>query len=205
MSTPFQNIVYGYLDPRDGNLRYVGKSSVGMTRPNNIACHRHGYCGNWIKHLAIRGLKPCVVVLEALSSEASDADLNEAEIRQIALARANGSRLTNLTEGGDGGIVCDDFVNRVRSGRGPWTDGQKRKSSEAQKARLARMSPEERSAISRKGRDSAVATMTGRGYRHSPETLAKIATGQRRYQASLPQEVRRSRSPAIRVQQAGVR
>jgi hypothetical protein len=185
MSTPLKNIVYGYLDPRDGSLRYVGKSAVGMRRPNNLACHRHGYCGNWIKNLATNGLQPIVVVLDALGDDAVDADLNEAEKRQIALARVAGAKLTNLTNGGDGGIVCDDFVRRVQKARGPWTDEQRRKSSATNKARLSLLSSEEKSAISRKGRASAVATMTARNYRHSSKTLEKIADGQRRYQARV--------------------
>ncbi len=42
MSTPALNIIYGYLDPRDGQLRYVGKSSVGMKRPRQMRLARWG-------------------------------------------------------------------------------------------------------------------------------------------------------------------
>lgn len=96
------HIVYGYADTRaPKELRYVGKSSTGMNRPRQFGSHGHR-CGNWIKSLAAEGLKPKVLVLDALSHDASDEDLNFAERSAIAKYRRLGCDLTNLTDGGDG-------------------------------------------------------------------------------------------------------
>jgi hypothetical protein len=95
------HIVYGYADPRDGALRYVGKSSTGLARPKQFGSHGHR-CGNWIKQLASQGMRPKILVLDALSPDASSDDLNFAEVSAISKYRRLGCDLTNLTDGGDG-------------------------------------------------------------------------------------------------------
>jgi hypothetical protein len=50
MNAP-KNIIYGYIDPRNGHLRYVGQSSSGMKRPKAFKEHRHGRVQNLIKNL----------------------------------------------------------------------------------------------------------------------------------------------------------
>ena len=97
-------IVYGLCDPRDGALRYIGKSEYGG---NRYSQHLYAVISNrektrkarWIRGLLLRGLKPEFVTLEVCACRD---DLVLAERRHIAEARARGERLTNLTDGGDG-------------------------------------------------------------------------------------------------------
>ena len=137
------NIVYGYADPRDGALRYVGKSSSGMTRPSQFGSHSHR-CGNWIKSLAADGIKPKILVLDALSLEASAEELNFAERSAIAKYRRIGCDLTNLTDGGDGPM------------------------------RGRKHTAEARAAISAANRESMKGNTNFLGRKHTPETIEKM-------------------------------
>lgn len=102
--------IYGFVDPRTIELRYVGKSSRGMDEPHNHICNaRRGATGcprlyHWIRKLLRQGVAPAVFELEALSDDVTDATLDVHEVAWIAYARANGARLTNLTDGGGGGL-----------------------------------------------------------------------------------------------------
>jgi hypothetical protein len=97
-------LIYGLIDPRDGQLRYVGKTARGLARP-----YEHGrvsilrkdgtYKGNWIRQLHAEGLTYEVEVLEEHESPET---LVDAEQFYIAYFRGLGCRLTNLTDGGEG-------------------------------------------------------------------------------------------------------
>jgi len=98
-------LIYGLIDPRSGQLRYVGKSEHGLHRPNShrypsvLAQDRNVHKVNWIRCLETAGLRYEVVVLEECLTVTS---LNKAEQRQIARCRAAGANLLNLTKGGEG-------------------------------------------------------------------------------------------------------
>lgn len=97
--TSRSKIIYGLYDPRDGRLRYVGKTRRGIKR----AWEPHSaHCDSWLKGLQAEGLERVVMILERLSDDSTELELNEAERRVIAEAREMGADLTNLTEGGDG-------------------------------------------------------------------------------------------------------
>jgi len=97
-------IIYGLIDPRDGAVHYIGKSSSGKKRPRE-----HGIArkldldftpkARWIRALQQEGLEFGVVVLEQIERRE---DLAAAEIRWIAFGRSEGWPLKNITEGGDG-------------------------------------------------------------------------------------------------------
>jgi group I intron endonuclease len=91
------NIIYGLIDPRDGELRYVGKSVRGLKRFYGKNTHR-AYCSNWIKSLRNKGLNYEVIILEETNN------LVEAERRLIKLFRTLGYKLTNMTDGGEGTV-----------------------------------------------------------------------------------------------------
>jgi len=99
------NIVYGLVDPHTLLVRYVGLSTNGLKRPNghrapsSLRCKSHKNA--WIKTLFDAGLDYTIVVLEVVATK--DA-LPAAERFWIALGRAFGWPLTNLTDGGDGGL-----------------------------------------------------------------------------------------------------
>lgn len=97
-------LVYGLVDPRSGELRYVGKTS----RPLEARVKQHLYAAvteekthkaAWLRQLLASGLKPEAEVLEVHETAAA---LDEAERHFIAYFRGIGCRLTNATDGGEG-------------------------------------------------------------------------------------------------------
>lgn len=94
-------IIYGLTDPRTGEIRYIGKSTKGLKRPQEHGRkgRSNGRCKNWVSSLINIGLKCGIRVLEC--SETLD-ELSAAEVRWIKIGRESGWRLTNLTDGGEG-------------------------------------------------------------------------------------------------------
>src|SRR5271166_3360522 len=102
MENTYKNLIYGLIDPRDGQLRYIGLSSSGMSRPKD-----HGKesrlkrnktrTGNWIKSLQSQGLTYEIEVLEEYPNDISHKDLEEAEIWNIAYYKSLGCELYNHT------------------------------------------------------------------------------------------------------------
>jgi hypothetical protein len=98
-------LIYGLRDPRTNLIRYIGKSSSGLNRPNN---HRkpsfYTNCNtrlaNWCKNMAAAGTMYEIVVLQYCTSNREE--LNEAERSWIRLFKQEGYDITNLTVGGDG-------------------------------------------------------------------------------------------------------
>ncbi len=92
-------IVYGLYDPRDNQLRYVGKSCKGMRRARSSAKETPStHKGNWIRQLMGAGLAPYIRVL---ATARSAKEVAYKEKRLISKFRKKGS-LTNISDGGDG-------------------------------------------------------------------------------------------------------
>lgn len=99
-----QRIIYGLVDPRTKAVRYIGKSTTGLTRPKQ---HGHaaqlrrspGHRTNWILSLRRERLDYEIIILMAVGPRL---DLDEEERGWIKLARQLGWPLTNHTDGGDG-------------------------------------------------------------------------------------------------------
>lgn len=94
--------IYGLADPRNGIIRYVGKT-VNLERrikahlcPNRTGCK---HCHAWLAKLRSDGVKPSVAQLEALPD---DANWEDREVWWIAHFKANGNDLTNIMPGGEG-------------------------------------------------------------------------------------------------------
>jgi hypothetical protein len=135
-------LIYGLLDPRTNEVRYIGKSATGMKRPN---LHRKPSClakdrthkAHWIRALQKAGMTYKVEVLEYVGTRV---ELNTAERYWIGEAKAHGWRLTNLTEGGDGlsgAVFSKEHRARIsiaNKGR-KLTDEQRRKLSVSAKSR----------------------------------------------------------------------
>ncbi len=104
-------LIYGLIDPRTRMIRYVGRSSSGLTRPRQHGNPSHKnqrtHVANWIRGLEALELEFEITVLQAVDRQDQ---LNEAEIWWIAFGRASGWPLTNLTIGGDGlvGLVVTE-------------------------------------------------------------------------------------------------
>ena len=94
--------IYALIDPRDKQVRYVGKTIHLRLRfqrhlsPSSKCIH----CSTWIQSLLSIGLKPELITLELLEP---DSEWEVCERKWITHFRQNGVDLTNLTEGGEGG------------------------------------------------------------------------------------------------------
>ena len=158
-------LIYGLVDPRSKLLRYVGKSTSGLSRPRahlrpSVCAKERNYKSNWIRQLAASGLKPNIVVIQAFDSAEL---LYRAEQRWISHLRGNGHPLTNLTDGGPGSFGLTASVETR---------------AKLSIARLGRRFSEEhkqnmRGPKSREHRAKIAAFH--RGLRHSTETKEKLS------------------------------
>lgn len=142
------SIAYALVDPRDTEVRYIGKTVRGVQR---ILEHTQGsaleredtWKARWVKSLLRLGLVPRLQVL----AELNEGEIDACEIAWIAFARAEGWPLTNLTDGGEGALhPAPDVVERRRAsmiGR-KLSDETKAKISAANKAAHARPETRER-------------------------------------------------------------
>lgn len=101
MSTkkPGQIEIYALIDPRDGSIRYVGKSSCAQRRfKQHLGETRRDYpVYRWIAKLRSMGMKP-VLRIERVCEQG---EWQEVERALIARERDIGARLLNVAEGGD--------------------------------------------------------------------------------------------------------
>jgi len=98
-------LIYALVDPVDNNIKYIGRSSNGISRPKwHLASHTyetsHLRVHRWIKGIVSKGLTPSIQILESWD-QISSKDLSLAEIKWINVYKPLG-RLHNLTDGGDG-------------------------------------------------------------------------------------------------------
>lgn len=81
-------------------VRYVGKTANLAARlTHHLGTYSDTHCARWIRRLRRNGGAPIMVVLEA----ANDENWQERECWWIARYRHLGARLTNITDGGEGG------------------------------------------------------------------------------------------------------
>jgi group I intron endonuclease len=98
-----KSFIYGLVDPRTGQLRYVGQTSCGMRRPQqhakpwSLKAAPHTHKSRWINSLVCDGLMYEIVILEVTEK------LNEAERFWLAYLRSH-HNLTNATVGGEIGM-----------------------------------------------------------------------------------------------------
>lgn len=100
------NHIYGLADPRDGIIRYIGKSKNLRRRMarhmSAMNLEKKHHAAAWLRSIVVAGLSPSVIVVESLN----DADDWAArEIFWIAHFRSLGHDMTNFTDGGDGGAT----------------------------------------------------------------------------------------------------
>lgn len=179
-------LIYGLVDPRTQEIRYVGKSCSGLNRPKVHGCRcrvakDRTHKGRWIAGLQAKGLTFSVVVLEECQHPE---DLFAAERRWIAHGRAQGWRLTNLTDGGEGAIgMRHSAETRAKIGQ------KSRAKSPESWARtfaavrnptpetLAKMSASHRGAVLTDGhKEKLRLAITGK--KRSPETRARMKQAQ---------------------------
>lgn len=111
-------VLYSLSDPDSGEVRYVGKTDNLQRRYTNhlspATLNRNRSKKNsWIKSLLAKGKLPKIQVID---SGVSAEDIDEAERFWISVYRGWGVRLTNGTDGGDGGAIRDpDALARIRA------------------------------------------------------------------------------------------
>lgn len=98
------NFIYALSDPRDNQIRYIGKTDNLSRRFKMHLTEKYkSYKCNWIKSLLSINLKPNMLILESVPV---DKDWESREIYWIQFYREQGCNLTNMTDGGDQGPNC---------------------------------------------------------------------------------------------------
>lgn len=91
--------IYGLVDPRTQELRYVGKTNNIKQRYSfHLTSRKRTHVSNWIKNLKTSGIKPEIFVIE----ESDKDNWREAEKFHINYFRYIGANLVNLADGGGG-------------------------------------------------------------------------------------------------------
>ena len=92
--------IYGLLDPRTDELRYVGKSINPRTRIRKHLSERYNhnsYKDRWIRKLMDDGVKPKLLIIDVVPKN----NWQFWEMYYISYFKELGVKLTNGTEGGD--------------------------------------------------------------------------------------------------------
>jgi hypothetical protein len=177
MKPTSQFLVYALIDPRSGEVRYIGKSSCGLKRPKHHWTHKSlressDHCHNWVRSVLKQRSTPEVEVLEEACAEL----LNEAEVFWIGYFKMIGANLTNQTPGGDGwsGPVPLEIRAKISATR--------RRGNYVSWTKLHGHSEETRKKIGEAGRRRKHSLETRmkmsharKGHLVSPETRAKIS------------------------------
>ena len=143
-------IIYGLIDHHTGQLRYVGKSQRGLSRPKQHTMPTYlktnTHKNNWIRQLLSEGTGPEIVVLQEFEEPKI---LAQAEIHWIAYFRAMVCPLTNQCRGGEGftGKHSDESKARI----GEYWKGRKRSAANREKISRSKkgvpLSPSHRKAL----------------------------------------------------------
>jgi len=107
--------IYGLYDPRNNNLRYIGKALNLKKRFDlHMREKRNSYKNQWLNQLKCLGLKPEMRVLETIENS-NDIDWQERERWWIQCARETGDPITNLDDGGrNGNCKCQETRQLMR-------------------------------------------------------------------------------------------
>lgn len=178
--------IYALLDPRTGEVRYVGKTVNIAERlyghKHDAVCHRSKtHNCTWIRSLLAAGYEPEVVILEEVDSDS----WAEAEAKWIAHYRSLGARLNNHTDGGEGAPGCkrsEETITALRQ-RMMGNDYHKYVTPEgrerinaANRGRVDTPETREKRAASHRGKPSGML-----GHKHTESTREKISAGLRLY------------------------
>lgn len=145
--------IYGLADPRDGEIRYVGKAKDPETRLDLHLCETQlrpkTHRNHWLRKLRREGIRPQLFILE----QVPDTHWRESERYWIKRFRDGGHKLVNGTEGGEGlhnpTAEVREKIGAARRGKkiGPQPPEHRKKIEEAFKA-FYESSPEYRKFIS---------------------------------------------------------
>lgn len=104
-------VIYGLIDPRTGNVRYVGYTAKSLKKrfKEHLRDIRRCKRTSWIKSLQKQGLVPEVVVLEKVGEK------NWQEIERKWIADFGRKNLVNGTDGGDGIVNPSEELRQKRA------------------------------------------------------------------------------------------
>lgn len=101
MGTTF---IYALIDPRDNQIRYIGKTNNIKTRLKEhctfCSLQSQTHKNNWVKLLLKENLKPEIEIVD----EVNESEWQFWEKHYISLYKSWGFKLTNSNDGGHGGL-----------------------------------------------------------------------------------------------------
>lgn len=186
MSSRF--IIYGLIDPRNGQLRYVGQSSRGLIRPKQ----RHArHCWSWEENLKCEGLVPEIEILQECNLID---ELDEAEIFWIGYFRMIGANLTNISTGGCG--------SKGAKRSEEWKDNLSKKTIFRNPINLGRVHPDEeklRRANSNKHKRGKYKVKTQEAQKELSQRLSILRKGKKKkeYKRQIKQNVTQRGSDVV--------
>lgn len=158
--------IYTLSDPRNNEVRYVGKTFDLRQRFHDHTCNAKKFNKrlSWIKSLKNQGILPKMEILETFEN-ASDEEWAEAERFWISTLKLYGCRLTNMDSGGMGGKrLPQETKNKISQSRKSFRHTPETRAKIAAACK-ARMTPEEKERLRIKCSKN----------RHTEETKAKIS------------------------------
>lgn len=178
------NNIYALADPRTNTIRYIGVTKLPLSYrlSGHIRASRWGektYKAAWIRELLALNLKPIIKLVE----ETEDRDR---ECYWIAKFRADGCKLVNTTDGGEGGnglsLEARQRISLKLTGR-KRPDEVKRRISEAHKGKQIPESAREKSRQAQLGKKrgplseetKAKMSLSKKGHGVSEETRKKLS------------------------------
>lgn len=181
-----KTFIYILIDPRDNQVRYVGKTKNITRRFNqhiSEASKVRTYKNNWLLQLKLNKLRPEMVIID----ECEDNSWILLEQWYIEIFKSWGYKLTNLTKGGEGlcgYIPTQETLQKIsRSNKGRTISLETRqKISAALKGRKFSEEMKKRSSevakkrgISKETRDKMIKSKQTSGWKHSQESKDKIS------------------------------
>jgi hypothetical protein len=104
--------IYSLIDPETNEIRYIGKSNNPKNRlVDHIRKSKYSnvYKNRWISKLKEKNLSPIMNIIESVCNDM----WSEREKYWIKYYKDMGCKLTNLTDGGDGGNFGNDVNKKI--------------------------------------------------------------------------------------------
>jgi hypothetical protein len=146
-----KNLTYIYIlkDPLSNEIKYVGKSDkpkIRLVEHIRKSKYTKTYKNIWIQNLVSKNLTPSLEIVE----EVKKSDWSEKEKFWIKYFKNLGCKLTNLTEGGDGGNFGQDVNKKISEKLKGRKFNEQTLKLMSESAKKRKLSPESRKSLSEK-------------------------------------------------------
>lgn len=176
--------IYALADPRTpSEMRYVGMAMHKGRPYSHVGQARKGvksYCYNWIRSLLADGLEPAISILEECLTDATQKEVGQRERYYIKLLRDDGHQLTNVADGGFGGMMAGKHHTAEAKAKISLESKNRRRkphSVEArEKMRLAKLGKKRVPHSAETRLKQSLAQKGRKGKSPSAETLKKLST-----------------------------